>query len=208
MGFTFDDTDKKGVATPIAEMERLVEENPRNAEAIYPYIGGEEINKSPTHEHHRYVINFRDYPLCREDMSQSWNESNAKERDQMRRQPTVPLDYSDPVAADWPELLAIAGSRVKPQRAALPQKNNINREATRYWWRFLAYRQGLRASIANLARVVVISPLRSELRLYVRAPLASFTTTPSLCFPLTLTPLFARSNRVPTRSGHGSLDRL
>ena len=29
MGFTFDDTDRKGVATPLAEMERLVEENPR-----------------------------------------------------------------------------------------------------------------------------------------------------------------------------------
>ena len=65
MGFTFDDTDKKGVATPLAEMRRLIEENPRNREAIFPYIGGEEVNTSPTHAHHRYVINFRDYPLRR-----------------------------------------------------------------------------------------------------------------------------------------------
>ncbi|MCY3837961.1 MAG: N-6 DNA methylase, partial [Gammaproteobacteria bacterium] len=35
MGFTFDDTDKKGVATPIAEMQRLIEENPRN-QVIFP----------------------------------------------------------------------------------------------------------------------------------------------------------------------------
>ena len=62
MGFTFDDTDKKGVATPIAEMERLIDENPRNREVIFPYIGGSEVNTSPTHSHHRYVINFRDYP--------------------------------------------------------------------------------------------------------------------------------------------------
>ncbi|MFO1431496.1 MAG: DNA methyltransferase [Candidatus Competibacteraceae bacterium] len=60
MGFTFDDTDKKGVATPIADMHRLIEKDPRNAERIFPYIGGEEVNDSPTHVHHRYVINFGD----------------------------------------------------------------------------------------------------------------------------------------------------
>jgi hypothetical protein len=58
MGFTFDDTDKKRVASPIAEMHRLVGKDPRNAERIFPYIGGEEVNTSPSHEHHRYVINF------------------------------------------------------------------------------------------------------------------------------------------------------
>jgi hypothetical protein len=58
MGFTFDDTDAKGVATPLAEMRRLVEKDPRNQEVIFPYIGGEEVNTSPTHAHHRYVINF------------------------------------------------------------------------------------------------------------------------------------------------------
>lgn len=58
MGFTFDDTDTKGVATPIAEMHRLIEKDPRNREVIFPYIGGEEVNTSPTHAYHRYVINF------------------------------------------------------------------------------------------------------------------------------------------------------
>ena len=58
MGFTFDDTDKKGVASPLAEMRRLIEADQRNREVIFPYIGGEEVNTSPTHAHHRYVINF------------------------------------------------------------------------------------------------------------------------------------------------------
>ena len=58
MGFTFDDTDKKGVATPLAEMRHLLEKDPRNAACIFPYIGGEEINTNPAHAHHRYVINF------------------------------------------------------------------------------------------------------------------------------------------------------
>ena len=64
MGFTFDDTDKKGIATPLAEMERLIEVDPRNQEVIFPYIGGEEVNTSSTQSHHRYVINFRDHPVA------------------------------------------------------------------------------------------------------------------------------------------------
>ena len=58
MGFTFDDTDNKGVASSLAEMQRLIQSDPRNGEVIFPYIGGEEVNTSPTHGHHRYVINF------------------------------------------------------------------------------------------------------------------------------------------------------
>ena len=58
MGFTFDDTDRNGAATSIAEMRRLIEEDPDNQEVIFPYIGGDEVNSSPTHANHRYVINF------------------------------------------------------------------------------------------------------------------------------------------------------
>lgn len=56
MGFTFDDSNPD--ATPIAQMHRLIAENPKNAEVIFPYIDGKEINSSPTHSHLRYVINF------------------------------------------------------------------------------------------------------------------------------------------------------
>ena len=67
MGFTFDDTDRKGVASPLADMRRLIEADLRNREVILPYIGGEELNTSPTHAHHRYVINFgeRNEEECR-----------------------------------------------------------------------------------------------------------------------------------------------
>jgi hypothetical protein len=56
MGFTFDDGNTN--TTPIAEMHRLIEKDPRNRERIFPYIGGEEVNSSSTHAHDRYVINF------------------------------------------------------------------------------------------------------------------------------------------------------
>jgi hypothetical protein len=57
-GFTFDDADKSDVANPLSVMHELVRKDPRNAQRIFPYIGGEEVNESPTHAHHRYVINF------------------------------------------------------------------------------------------------------------------------------------------------------
>ena len=79
MGFTFDDTDKKGVASPLAEMRRLIEDNPRNRQAIFPYIGGEEVNTSPTHAHHRYVINFRDWPLRREEVGEAGDFGDSEE---------------------------------------------------------------------------------------------------------------------------------
>ena len=58
MGFTFDDLAEK--ASSLAEMQKLIDADPHNREVIFPYIGGDEINSSPTHRHHRYVINFKD----------------------------------------------------------------------------------------------------------------------------------------------------
>jgi hypothetical protein len=59
MGFTFDDeAAAKGTASSLDDMRRLIEKDPRNAERIFPYIGGEEVNNDPKQEHHRYVIDF------------------------------------------------------------------------------------------------------------------------------------------------------
>ena len=72
MGFTFDDTNVE--ATPLSEMQRLMAEKPRNQERIFPYIGGSEVNSSPTHAHHRYVINFGEMS---EDEARAWPELMA-----------------------------------------------------------------------------------------------------------------------------------
>lgn len=60
MGFTFDDTDKSGVASPLSVMADLISSDSRNSDVIFPYIGGEEINTDPQQLHHRYIINFSD----------------------------------------------------------------------------------------------------------------------------------------------------
>lgn len=41
-----------------AERDALIAKNPRNAERIFPYLGGEEVNSSPTQTFERYVISF------------------------------------------------------------------------------------------------------------------------------------------------------
>jgi hypothetical protein len=66
-GFIFDDTDTTGITTSLSNMRRLIDKDSRNAEVIFPYIGGEEVNTSPSHAHSRYVINFgeRNQPECR-----------------------------------------------------------------------------------------------------------------------------------------------
>ena len=58
MGFTFDDSCTNGEASSLAEMDRLLINDPRNAEKIKAYIGGEEVNDSPTQAGHRYIIDF------------------------------------------------------------------------------------------------------------------------------------------------------
>ena len=275
MGFTFDDTDRKGVASPLAEMRRLIEKDPRNREVIFPYIGGEEVNTSPIHAHHRYVINFRDWPLrregdgeLREDIGgsregvgelwasagdqqrrypshredggesegvgeawtdagdrrrryplrredggesegvgeawtdagdrrrrypshredggeaegigeawtdtddrrrryplhqegggESWADADEKRRRELRRQPIVPHDYPEPVAADWPELLAIVEERVKPERDVQ------NRKALRErWWHYAEKRPGLYATVAGLERVLANSQVSATMQ--------------------------------------------
>ena len=170
MGFTFDDTDTKGVASPLSEMRRLIEEDPRNQEVILPYIGGQEVNTSPTHAHHRYVINFRDWPLRREDVDasgpseqgdiadlgsraatsvSSWAGATEEQRRAWLQRGRVPLDYPEPVAEDWPEVLGIVEERVRPTRMI------DNREAyRRYWWQYAEKRLSLSSAIASLDRVL------------------------------------------------------
>ena len=59
MGFTFDDTDKKGVASPLTEMQRLIDSDPRIPRSHLPlHRRGGSQHKPDSRTHHRYVINF------------------------------------------------------------------------------------------------------------------------------------------------------
>lgn len=149
-GFEFDDSRSDGRTTAIAEMERLVALDSRNRERICPYIGGKEVNTSPTHSHHRYAINFEDFPLQRVDLDKLWSDADEVVRTGWLREGVVPLDYPDPVAADWPDLLAIVERLVKPER--LSQKDPGGKKL---WWRYLRPRPELTAKLARSPQVLV-----------------------------------------------------
>jgi hypothetical protein len=150
MGFTFDNTDKKGIATPIAEMRQLIAKDPRNEELIFPYIGGEEVNESPTHGHHRYIINFEDWPLQRDTNSVKWQIASEEQHKLWLQSGTVPSDYPHPVAADFPDLLHIVRAKVKPDRDEINDANG-----KKFWWRYMRRRQELYSTIRHLPRVLV-----------------------------------------------------
>jgi hypothetical protein len=158
MGFTFDDVAAaKGEAESLETMRALIAKNPRNKDRIFPYIGGEEVNNSPTHAHHRYVIDFFDRPLRRESKLQSWflNEGTdacEKRRREWLRDGVVPADYPHQVAEDWPDLIEIIRRRVKPER-----EKQARPALKKRWWQYAEKRPGLYRTIAPLGSVFVNS---------------------------------------------------
>ena len=141
MGFTFDDAAAaKGEAEPIAEMKRLIANDPRNAECIKPYIGGEEVNNSPIHAHHRYAIDFEDYPLtarpgCYSPLVPQLREDSAPSASVKLRSGMSSADYPLAVAADWPDLIAVVERRVRV-------KASLSLSTRNAWWQFHERRDG------------------------------------------------------------------
>ena len=151
MGFTFDDVDDSSMANSLDKMQDLISKDLHNQDIIFPYIGGEDLTSSPTHKHRRYVINFKDFPLRREDLSCSWSEANVTQQRTWIGKGVVPQDYPDPVASDWPELLEVVEKNVRPERLA----NNRKRYRS-LWWQFGEIRPGLYSTITGLGRVLSI----------------------------------------------------
>jgi hypothetical protein len=167
MGFTFDDeaVSRGRPASAVAELDRLIAKDPSNAERIFPYLGGEEVNSDPRHAHRRWVIDFNDFPLGRRALPTTWREMTDRERLACRATGLVPLDYPEPVAEDWPDLLEIVHRLVKPAR------DNDNREIyRRFWWQFCEKRVGLRRAVIGLPSLIVAPRV---------SPYPNFTLLPS-----------------------------
>jgi len=164
MGFTFDDSERnKGTASPISDMECLIQDDPMNQEVVFPFIGGKEVNKSPTHSHHRHVINFHDYPLTRLELGAAWRGADIDQKKNWLHEGIVPRDYPYPVASDWPELLKIVEEKVKPSRAHLT-KNPIGRKRKKFWWQYGGQSSELYAAISGKDHVLAISRYTSYIQ--------------------------------------------
>jgi hypothetical protein len=153
IGFTFDDiAAARNEAEGLETMQALISKDAKNAKRVFPYIGGEEVNNDPRQRHHRYVIDFANFPLRRERGETSWSLMLKDQRNECLRSGIVPHDYPNEVAEDWPDLVEIVRRRVKPQRDAQ------GREARRIrWWQFGEKTPSLYTAIAPLERVLVRS---------------------------------------------------
>jgi hypothetical protein len=133
MGFTFEesqdaDTETPGRPSPLEEMVNLNRQNPASAEVIFPFLGGEELNDSPTQSNHRYVIDLRD--RTEEECRRKWPEVMALLEKKVKpdRQKTNP---------DGTHRL----------RSPLPEK----------WWIHGEKRPGLYRVIRDLREVIVLT---------------------------------------------------
>jgi hypothetical protein len=122
------------VLTP-EEREDFVRKDPRNAERIFPYIGGEEVNTSPTQDFSRYVICFSELPRKKGEKFRSLEEREAKQ---------------------WPELYRRVEQLVKPERMKLGN-NADGRKRKQSWWLFGRDTPALYETLAGLDRCLVIA---------------------------------------------------
>ncbi len=63
------------------ERDALIAKDVRNAERIFPYLGGEEVNTSPIQSHHRFVISFGQMTL---EEAQAWPDLIAIVREKVK----------------------------------------------------------------------------------------------------------------------------
>jgi methylase of polypeptide subunit release factors len=124
------------VLTP-EEAQRLIDNSSQNRKVLFPYLNGEDLNSRPDQSPSRWVINFFDWPLDRE---------------------TAPEAYDGPVAADYPDCLAIVQSKVKPER----MKNN-RKERREKWWQYPEKCPALYRAIAGMERVLAVCRVTKHL---------------------------------------------
>jgi hypothetical protein len=137
------------------EAQRLISKDPRNKDVLFPYLNGEDLNSRPDQSPSRWVINFHDWPLDRSEDG-NWHLSDEKERKKWLQDGRVPADYPSPVAADYPDCLAIVEEKVKPER----QRRNpdgqyaLRKPLPQRWWIYADKRPALYATIAGMECVL------------------------------------------------------
>ena len=109
-------------------------------------------------------------PQRREHIEHQWSQADDDRRQESLRRGIVPMDYSEPVAADWPDLLEIVERRVRPERLLSAQKSKSNHgHKAVIWWQHFRQAGDLYAAIDNLQQVLV-TPQTSNVQALVFLP--------------------------------------
>lgn len=94
LGFLFDDGSSR--STPLSTMRDLLARDPSNNDRVRMYVGGEDVNGSPTHESRRFVIDFGD--MAEQD-AQRWPELLSIVRAKVKPER---LSNKSKELAEWP----------------------------------------------------------------------------------------------------------
>ena len=118
------------------EAEAILDRKPEYRKVLFPYLIGDDVNGHPSQQPSRWTINFFDWPL---------NHSSA------------PEFYNGPVAADYPECLAIVEERVKPERTRRVESGEyaLREPLPQKWWIHGDKRPALYSAIKDNTQVLV-----------------------------------------------------
>ncbi|WP_211328692.1 type IIL restriction-modification enzyme MmeI [Thermomonospora umbrina] len=116
-----------GFVLDVAEAQEWIAADPRNAEVLFPYLNGEDLNSRPDASASRWVIDF--------------NDRSEKEAS------TYALPYHRLIEAVKPER-----QRLKPDGSFV-----LRRPLPERWWQYGEKRPAMRKAIALLPEVLVIA---------------------------------------------------
>ena len=120
----------RGFVLPESEARNLISCDPNNGKVVFPYLIGDDMNRSWNQRPSSWIINLFDWPLERSEKS-PWDACDSKTKEKQIRSGKVSFDYPFPVAKDFPDVLEIIEERVRPERNHHPEK--LARER---WWCF------------------------------------------------------------------------
>lgn len=138
-----------GFVMPPEEAQALIDKDPKNKDVLFPYLNGEDLNSRPDQSASRWVINFFDWPLNRS-ANGNWSIADEESQKKWLKSGCVPKDYPGPVAADYPDCLAIVEESVKTERAGRSAE-----VAAAPWWQFWRARSELYRAIEGANKVLV-----------------------------------------------------
>ena len=122
---------------------------PEEAEALTPYLVGDDLNSNPGLGASRWVINLKEYPL-RKVSELEWQQCSAKQRRELVSAGYAPPDHRGPLASDFPNCLAVLDERAKPARTTCGDLR-----ARQRWWLHARSRPELYQTMAEHTRVLV-----------------------------------------------------
>ena len=140
LGFTMSEEDA----------QRFIAANPHNAEVLFPYLNGDDLNSDPEQKPSRWVVNFFDWPLDRT-AEGAWMTADERQKNEYMKNGHVPPDYPGKCVVDFPELYAWIDEKVRPERQRRKENGEyaLRKPLPQRWWQYADKRPALYHAIGR-----------------------------------------------------------